>query len=944
MRWVICPADYGQLPVSRQCGAMDKEPQAKPEPAKSASSSATTATTTTNITTTTTSSMVIPSQQANGTPKSTPTLTAVTTFHNQPPPTDRKVVQVNLFGDRLAPAFSTAVSSTQQTPKTVSVPTMPGSPSLVRANQSSSPTGAARKISPQTLLLGKSPCSQAQMLLRAQMLQSLTLRPPPPGTLTIPPNLPLKSAAPRQPPTLSRPRAPTFTLRPNPTPSGKEATTKTEGTTPQLPTLTPKAPPVRHLTVPPPSLYAPAQSHAMAKQNPIGSVSLKRPHSQISIPQHPFPQRQTHTNSSPTAPKKPLPELKRCPSTQSSQSGSAQASTVAITVPTPSRSHLTPPTMTLPLSSSSPGGSLLATKQLLRIALSSASAQCTTNGQSKAATLSPPRDLVQSKPLVSPVLAKPECPVQSPQTSNPQLVQLSPSRQMPTTPLITAVPRLASPQRASPPSPVLPIVSTSSSISSAPPQSPLASQSPVYTVDTSKEPKILKEKRKQADGMEEAPQDLKLTTAQTKSVEQIQTLKSTTIALQSGEAVDKSMVSKRMLICTEESKSETQIKLSQKSETHTASVVASPAEREDLCEDMSTHSDNHSAISSLSSDLSPVQSSVIRPSDASPASCSSPPKFPAVLDRQPAQRPTSSHTGPAEIQHSLGTSKPLVLTHLVEGFIIQEGLEPFPVSRSSLMVDPHCGSGVNGVSGPDLFPATSDPPDDSTDSDSEAGVTNNGVGVGHRLVLQCQFCKRKGTAQTFPRSKRFCSKSCAKRFSYTKRFRALRRCVSEGGHRSEFNGAGDEIQEERFQQVKHGATEQWRILQRPPQEGEDEAAAPMKTRLRRHTEQGPRERETRIREMVGETRSAPTSPLDTVSPTDLSSRPKPSQWTVDEVSSFISSLPGCQDIAESFRAQEIDGQALLLLTEDHLMSAMNVKLGPALKICARINSLKEGGR
>ncbi|XP_072546496.1 uncharacterized protein [Salminus brasiliensis] len=924
---------------------MDKEPQAKPESAKNASSNATTATTTTTITTTTTSSTVTPSQQANGTPKSTPALTAVTTFHNQPPPTDRKVVQVNLFGDRLAPAFSTSVSSSQQTPKTVSVPSMPGSPSLVRANQSSSPTGAARKISPQTLLLGKNPCSQAQMLLRAQMLQSLTLRPPPPGTLTIPPNLPLKSAAPRQPPTLSRPRAPTFTLRPSPPPSGKEATTKAEGTTPQPPTLTPKAPPVRHLTVPPPSLYAPAQSHAMAKQNPTGSSSLKRPHSQISIPQLPYPQRHTHPNSSPTTPKKPLPELKRCPSTQPSHSGSVQASTVAITVPTPSRSHLTPPTMTLPLSSSSPGGSLLATKQLLRIALSSASAQCTTNGQSKASTVSPSRDLVQSKSLVSPVLTKPECPVQSPQTSNPQLVQLSPSRQTPAAPLITAVPRLASPQRASPPSPVLPLVSTSSTVSSAPPQSPLASQSPVYTVDASKEPKSSKEKRKQADGLEEAPQDLKLTAAQTKSVEQNQTLKSATVALQSGEAVDKSIVSKRISICTEESKNESQIKLSQKSETNSASVVASPAEREDLCEDMSTHSDNHSAISSLSSDLSPVQSSVIRPSDASPASCSSPPKFPAVLDRQPAQRqPTSSHTGPAETQHSVETSKPLVLTHLVEGFIIQEGLEPFPVSRSSLMVDPHCGSAVNGVSGPDLFPATSEPPDDSTDSDDETGVTNNGVGGGHRLVLQCQFCKRKGTAQTFPRSKRFCSKSCAKRFSYTKRFRALRRCVSEGGHRSEFNGAGDEIQEERFQQVKHGATEQWRILQRPPQEGEDEAAAPMKTRLRRHTEQGIREREPRTRETMGETRSAPTSPLDTVSPADLSSRPKPSQWTVDQVWSFISSLPGCQDIAESFRAQEIDGQALLLLTEDHLMSAMNVKLGPALKICARINSLKEGGR
>uniref|UniRef100_A0A3B4BTW7 Si:ch211-230g15.5 n=1 Tax=Pygocentrus nattereri TaxID=42514 RepID=A0A3B4BTW7_PYGNA len=888
---------------------MDKEPQAKSEHAKSASNNATTTTTTTttiSTITTTTTSTVTPSQQANGTSKNTPALTAVTTFHNQPPPTDRKVVQVNLFGDRLAPAFTAAVSSSQQTLKTVSVPTMPGSPPLVRASQSSSSTGAARKISPQALLLGKSPCSQDKMLLRAQMLQSLTLRPPPPGTLTIPPNLPLKSAAPRQPPALSRPRAPTFTLRPCPTPSGKEATTKAEGTTPQPPTLTLKPPPVRHLTVPPPSLYAPAQSHAMAKQNTASSGSLKRPHSQISIPQHPFPQRQALPTSPPTAPKKPLPELKRCPSTQPSQSTSAQASPVAITVPTPSRSHLTPPTMTLPLGSSSPGGSLLATKQLLRIALSSASAQCTTNGQSKATTVSPPHNLVQSKPLLSPVLAKLECPVQSPQTSNLQLVQPSPSRQTPANPL-----------RASPPSPVLPLVSTSSN-SSAPPQSSLTSQSPTFTVDALKEQKSSKEKRKQADGIEAAPQDLKLTAAQMKGVEPNQTAQVTS---QSGETVDKSMV-----------------------KTHSASIVASPAEREDLCEDMSTHSDNHSAISSLSSDLSPVQSSVIRPSDASPASCSSPPKFSAVLDRQPAQRPSSSNTGPAEPQHCPDTAKPLILTHLVEGFIIQEGLEPFPVSRSSLMVEPHCGSGVNGVTGPDLFPAASEHPDDSTDSDDESRVTNNGVGGGHRLVLQCQFCKRKGTAQTFPRSKRFCSKSCAKRFSYTQRFRALRRCVSEGGHQSQFNGAEDDIEVESFQQVKHGATEQWRILQRPPLEGEDEAAAPMKTRLRRHTDHGTRERETRPRETVGETRSAPTSPLDPVSPADLSSRPKPAQWTVDQVWSFISNLPGCQDIAESFRAQEIDGQALLLLTEDHLMSAMNVKLGPALKICARINSLKEGGR
>ncbi len=43
---------------------------------------------------------------------------------------------------------------------------------------------------------------------------------------------------------------------------------------------------------------------------------------------------------------------------------------------------------------------------------------------------------------------------------------------------------------------------------------------------------------------------------------------------------------------------------------------------------------------------------------------------------------------------------------------------------------------------------------------------------------------------------------------------------------------------------------------------------------------------------------------------------------------FVTQL-GCQEIADEFRAQEIDGQAMLLLKEDHLMSAMNIKLGPA---------------
>lgn len=56
---------------------------------------------------------------------------------------------------------------------------------------------------------------------------------------------------------------------------------------------------------------------------------------------------------------------------------------------------------------------------------------------------------------------------------------------------------------------------------------------------------------------------------------------------------------------------------------------------------------------------------------------------------------------------------------------------------------------------------------------------------------------------------------------------------------------------------------------------------------------------------------------------------------------LLGMFAGCLEIAEEFRSQEIDGQALLLLKEDHLMATMNIKLGPALKIFAQINSLKD---
>ncbi|XP_039296804.1 sterile alpha motif domain-containing protein 11-like [Nilaparvata lugens] len=55
-------------------------------------------------------------------------------------------------------------------------------------------------------------------------------------------------------------------------------------------------------------------------------------------------------------------------------------------------------------------------------------------------------------------------------------------------------------------------------------------------------------------------------------------------------------------------------------------------------------------------------------------------------------------------------------------------------------------------------------------------------------------------------------------------------------------------------------------------------------------------------------------------------------WTVEEVASFVGTIDICAEYAGNFRDQCIDGSALPLLTEAHLTTALQMKLGPALKL------------
>ncbi|KAG8198443.1 hypothetical protein JTE90_022181 [Oedothorax gibbosus] len=63
--------------------------------------------------------------------------------------------------------------------------------------------------------------------------------------------------------------------------------------------------------------------------------------------------------------------------------------------------------------------------------------------------------------------------------------------------------------------------------------------------------------------------------------------------------------------------------------------------------------------------------------------------------------------------------------------------------------------------------------------------------------------------------------------------------------------------------------------------------------------------------------------------------------SVQEVYDFVASFPDCLEYAEKFKSHEIDGQALFLLTLDHLLTGFSMKLGHAVKFFEHLNSNKD---
>ncbi|XP_043659519.1 polyhomeotic-proximal chromatin protein [Drosophila teissieri] len=275
--------------------------------------------------------------------------------------------------------------------------------------------------------------------------------------------------------------------------------------------------------------------------------------------------------------------------------------------------------------------------------------------------------------------------------------------------------------------------------------------------------------------------------------------------------------------------------------------------------------------------------------------------------------------------------KPNVLTHVIDGFIIQEANEPFPVTRQR-----YADKDVSD-----------EPPKKKATMQEDIKLSGMASAPGSDMVA-CEQCGKMEHKAKLKR-KRYCSPGCS---------RQAKNGIGGCGT-AETNGLGtggivgvdamalvdkldEAMAEEKMQtETSPKLSESFSILgattELPPKSLPVQAAisassplalplgSPLSVAL-----------PTLAPLSVVTSGAAPES-----SEVNGTERPPISSWSVDDVSNFIRELPGCQDYVDDFIQQEIDGQALLLLKENHLVNAMGMKLGPALKIVAKVESIKE---
>lgn len=230
--------------------------------------------------------------------------------------------------------------------------------------------------------------------------------------------------------------------------------------------------------------------------------------------------------------------------------------------------------------------------------------------------------------------------------------------------------------------------------------------------------------------------------------------------------------------------------------------------------------------------------------------------------------------------------KPHVLTHVIAGHVIQEGNEPFPVTRQRYSED-------------------SEEPQEKrrkTSSPEKASTPD-----------RCGQCGKKDIKNKY---KPYCSKQCSKSAA---KAGAIPTAQQNGTHklriRNENGTTNGSVSPKSLPSPTSSSTSTNGMNSDSGSNGSLE---------------------------VNGKKAAEPTPMET----DADMEQDESflcKWSVDEVCDFIRSLAGYSEFADDFFNHEIDGQALVLLNENHLVNTLKIKLGPALKIMSQIEAIKKKG-
>lgn len=240
--------------------------------------------------------------------------------------------------------------------------------------------------------------------------------------------------------------------------------------------------------------------------------------------------------------------------------------------------------------------------------------------------------------------------------------------------------------------------------------------------------------------------------------------------------------------------------------------------------------------------------------------------------------------------------KPNVLTHVIAGHVIQEANEPFPVTRQRYSTD-----------------ESDEPPSKrrNTSSPEKPAVTPD-----RSTCAQCGKKDSKGKLKHKP----YCSKACSK----AAKAGAIPTSQQNGDHKLRIRNENG---------TTNGSVSP-KSLPSPTSSSASTNGTTSDTGSNGSSDTNGIDK-----------KSSEATPMEISNDVDDQDEPISFlvKWSVEEVCEYIRSLAGYSDYAEDFANHEIDGQALVLLNENHLVNTMKIKLGPALKIMSQIDAIKKNG-